>query len=87
MGKIDIFFGLVLLASFSFYMEGWSYSLYEQVQLGLCIFSILVGGYLIMRRPRSIKRTVFVVLGLLIGNWGVIVNFAHAVYFEVFGFV
>lgn len=86
MKKADIFFGIVLLAAFSFYMLGWSYSLYEQVQLGLFLFSVLVGGYISMRQPRSIKKTVAVVIGLLLGNWGIISDFVHAAYWKIFGF-
>lgn len=87
MKKIDVFLGLVLLAAFSFYMMGWSYSQYEQVQLGFLLLSILVGGYILMRQPKSIKRTAFIVIGLLIGNWGVLSNLVHAAYWKIFGFV
>ncbi|MBQ0922300.1 hypothetical protein KBW71_28075 [Hydrogenophaga aromaticivorans] len=87
MKKIDAVFGLVLLVSLLLYIFGWDLVFYEEAQLGMLILGILVGCFIIIRHPKSNKRTAFIVVGLMVGNWGILSNFLHAAYWMIFGFV
>jgi hypothetical protein len=87
MKKIYALFLLVLLAALLFFLLGWSYSFYEELQIGMLILSALIGGYIILRPVVSAKKCVVVVVGVLVGNWGIFTNLAHALYLKIFGFV
>lgn len=87
MKTIGVVFGFVLLVSLIFYIFGWSFTFYEEIQLGLLVLGMVFGANLIVRRPTSSKKTTIVILGLLVGNWGILSNFFQTIYWMVFGFV